>query len=62
MICGSCGTENREGRKSCSECAAPLAVACPACGAANQPGEKFCGECATLLPAAGMGVQASATS
>ncbi len=50
MTCGSCGTENREGRKFCSECAAPLAVACPACGAPNQPGEKFCGECATLLP------------
>jgi class 3 adenylate cyclase/tetratricopeptide (TPR) repeat protein len=60
MTCGSCGTENREGRKFCSECAAPLAVACPACGAPNQPGEKFCGECATLLPAAGMGVQAPA--
>ncbi len=52
MICGSCGTENREGRKFCSECAAPLAVACPSCGASNQPGEKFCGECATPLPGA----------
>jgi class 3 adenylate cyclase/tetratricopeptide (TPR) repeat protein len=49
MICASCGTENREGRKFCSECAAPLAVSCPACGAPNQPGEKFCGECATPL-------------
>ena len=57
MICGSCGTENREGRKFCSECAAPLAVACPACGAPNQPGEKFCGECATPL-AAGAGAPA----
>ena len=55
MTCGSCGTENREGRKFCSECAAPLAVACPACGALNQPDEKFCGECATLLPSAGAG-------
>ena len=60
MTCGSCGTENREGRKFCSECAAPLAVACPACGAPNQPGEKFCGECATLLPAAGTGAPALA--
>jgi class 3 adenylate cyclase/tetratricopeptide (TPR) repeat protein len=49
MICANCGTENREGRKFCSECAAPLAVACPSCGAANQPGEKFCGECASPL-------------
>ena len=50
MICAACGTENRAGRKFCSECAAPLAVVCPACGAANEPSEKFCGECATPLP------------
>jgi len=53
MICGSCGTANREGRKFCSECAAPLALGCPACGAANEPGERFCGECAGPLPGAG---------
>ncbi len=51
MICGACGTENRTGRKFCSECAAPLSVACPKCGAANEPSEKFCGECATPLGA-----------
>jgi class 3 adenylate cyclase/tetratricopeptide (TPR) repeat protein len=49
VICSKCGTENRPGRKFCSECAAPLAAACPSCGAANQPGEKFCGECAAPL-------------
>ncbi len=51
MICSACGTENRAGRKFCSECATPLSVACPACGAANEPSEKFCGECATPLAA-----------
>ena len=51
MICSSCGTENRSGRRFCSECAAPLALACASCGAANQPGEKFCGECAAPLSA-----------
>ncbi len=51
MVCSNCGTENRPGRKYCSECAAPLAAACPACGAANEPGEKFCGECAATLVA-----------
>ena len=51
VICGNCGTENREGRKFCSECAVALAVSCPSCGAPNQPGEKFCGECATPLAA-----------
>jgi class 3 adenylate cyclase/tetratricopeptide (TPR) repeat protein len=49
MTCPSCGTENREGRKFCSECGTALASACPSCGAANEPGEKFCGECGTPL-------------
>jgi class 3 adenylate cyclase/tetratricopeptide (TPR) repeat protein len=51
MTCPSCGTENREGRKFCSECGTALALACPSCGAANEPGEKFCGECGAALPA-----------
>jgi class 3 adenylate cyclase/tetratricopeptide (TPR) repeat protein len=49
MICGSCGAENRAGRKFCSACGAPLAVACPSCGAANEAGDRFCGECASPL-------------
>ena len=51
MLCPSCGTENREGRKFCSECGTALALACPACGAANEPGERFCGECGSPLTA-----------
>jgi class 3 adenylate cyclase/tetratricopeptide (TPR) repeat protein len=51
MTCPSCGTENREGRKFCSECGTALASGCPSCGAANEPGEKFCGECGTTLGA-----------
>ncbi len=53
MICSSCGTENRSGRKFCSQCAAPLAVGCPVCGAANEPGDRFCGECASALAPTG---------
>ncbi len=53
MICANCGTENRSGRKFCSECASPLASACPTCGALNESGEKFCGECATPLATTG---------
>jgi class 3 adenylate cyclase len=49
VICGSCGAENRAGRKFCAECGSALAVRCPACGASNEPGEKFCGECGTAL-------------
>ncbi len=52
MVCSNCGAENRAGRKFCSECASPLALACPSCGAINQVGERFCGECATPLAGA----------
>src|SRR5713101_7646534 len=47
--CSKCGTDNREGRKFCADCGAPMIAACPRCGAANQPSEKFCGECGAAL-------------
>src|SRR6266545_7095053 len=49
MICPDCGTENREGRKFCSDCGRVLPLLCPACGTANEPGERFCGECGSAL-------------
>jgi len=49
MRCSKCGSDNREGRKFCATCGAPLVVTCPKCGATNQPGERFCGECGTAL-------------
>ncbi|MFZ0680031.1 adenylate/guanylate cyclase domain-containing protein, partial [Candidatus Binatus sp.] len=49
MNCAKCGADNREGRKFCAKCAAPLARLCPQCGASNEPGEDFCGECAAPL-------------
>ncbi len=49
MICSSCGTENRPGRKFCSGCGSALALACPNCGAANEVEDRFCGECGTSL-------------
>jgi class 3 adenylate cyclase/tetratricopeptide (TPR) repeat protein len=52
MLCASCGTENRPGRKFCSKCGTALATACPACGAPNEVGDAFCGECGTALTAA----------
>jgi class 3 adenylate cyclase/tetratricopeptide (TPR) repeat protein len=51
MTCSSCGTENRAGRRFCSECGAALAVSCPACGTANEAGDRFCGECGSTLDA-----------
>jgi class 3 adenylate cyclase/tetratricopeptide (TPR) repeat protein len=49
MRCSKCGADNREGRKFCAKCAAPLARLCPRCGTSNEPGEDFCGECAAAL-------------
>jgi len=52
MLCLSCRTENREGRRFCADCGASLALACAACGFPNEAGEKFCGGCGTPLLAA----------
>jgi Double zinc ribbon/Adenylate and Guanylate cyclase catalytic domain len=52
MRCSKCGSDNREGRKFCAACGAPLVLACDKCSAANQPEEKFCGECGAPLPVA----------
>src|SRR5215472_1436958 len=56
MRCAKCGSDNREGRKFCAKCAAPLALLCPQCGASNEPGEDFCGECAAPLGRAPAGL------
>ncbi len=45
MNCPACHAENREGRRFCAACAAPLALACAGCGFVNEPGERFCGGC-----------------
>jgi class 3 adenylate cyclase/tetratricopeptide (TPR) repeat protein len=49
MLCPECATENRPGRKFCSQCGAALAQSCPSCGAPNDPADRFCGECGTEL-------------
>ncbi len=49
MRCPGCQAENREGRRFCAGCGAPLARACPECGFANEPDEKFCGGCGAAL-------------
>src|SRR4030095_2238147 len=54
MLCPRCRTENREGRRFCSKCAAPLAVVCSSCGFTNDPGDEFCGGCAQSLRATAM--------
>src|SRR5215469_10234613 len=51
MRCSKCGSDNRDGRKFCTNCGTPLVVTCPKCGAAIQPEEKFCGECGAAIGA-----------
>jgi class 3 adenylate cyclase/tetratricopeptide (TPR) repeat protein len=54
MRCSKCNRDNREGRKFCANCGAPLSITCPKCGVPNEPDERFCGECgAGLAGAAG---------
>src|SRR6516162_7923615 len=57
MQCPRCQAENREGRRFCAKCAAPLTVACPSCGFSNEPGEDFCGGCGAPLTVAGRPAQ-----
>jgi class 3 adenylate cyclase/tetratricopeptide (TPR) repeat protein len=49
MGCQGCGTSNAEGRRFCSQCGAPLAVACEACGSQNEATDRFCGRCGASL-------------
>ena len=62
MRCSKCGSDNREGRKFCAGCGAPLITTCPKCGAPNQPGERFCGECCTALGEAAPAAAADTTA
>ena len=41
MVCSSCGSENRAGRRFCSQCGAPLELRCASCGAANDAEDAF---------------------
>jgi class 3 adenylate cyclase/tetratricopeptide (TPR) repeat protein len=52
VTCPNCGTENRPGRRFCSQCGGALAVVCPSCGASNEPEDRFCGRCGSALEGA----------
>src|SRR5918996_4080778 len=49
MQCPRCQAGNRQGRRFCAECGAPLAHPCASCGFSNEPGEKYCGGCGLAL-------------
>jgi class 3 adenylate cyclase/tetratricopeptide (TPR) repeat protein len=50
-LCPRCQSENREDRRFCSKCGAPLSIVCASCGFSNDPGDQFCGGCAQPLRA-----------
>jgi class 3 adenylate cyclase len=58
--CAKCGSDNRDGRKFCGECGAPLNARCASCGAENEPTEKFCGDCGVALAGQVQAVSAKA--
>jgi predicted ATPase/class 3 adenylate cyclase len=62
MRCSKCGSDNRERRKFCTACGAPLVVTCPECGAINQPQERFCGDCGAGLSTKNATAQSPASS
>jgi class 3 adenylate cyclase len=45
MQCSHCHAGNRDGRRFCARCGAPLPRACASCGFENEPGDQFCGGC-----------------
>jgi hypothetical protein len=49
MRCSKCGSDNRETRKFCVQCGAPLAANCSRCRASTEPGDRFCGDCGASL-------------
>lgn len=58
IYCSQCGTQNRDGSKFCSNCAARLAppsgLICPMCSTANPVETVFCNNCgARLVPLIG---------
>jgi class 3 adenylate cyclase len=55
IVCATCGTDNRAGRRFCRSCGAELGAVCPACGAANEAGDRFCGTCGSALATAAAG-------
>src|SRR5215469_628209 len=62
MRCSRCGSDNREGRKFCTNCGTPLIATCPKCGALIEPDERFCGECGSAIGASTPRVPSSAQS
>ncbi|HEY2803624.1 MAG TPA: zinc-ribbon domain-containing protein, partial [Actinomycetota bacterium] len=49
QTCATCGTENVEGARFCSNCGSPLGRTCPNCGEAVAEEARFCSNCGHAL-------------
>src|SRR5215831_9411573 len=49
MQCLHCRVDNKDDRRFCTSCGAPLVVRCAACHFANDAGSTFCGGCGAAL-------------
>ena len=49
MRCEQCQHPNRDERRFCAACGAPMTTRCGACGFANQADEHYCGGCGAQL-------------
>ena len=49
MQCSRCQADNKDDRRFCSSCGAPLVVHCPSCNFANDADSVFCGGCGASL-------------
>ncbi len=49
MDCPACQTRNKDERRFCMNCGAPLPVKCANCGFTNDPGAQYCGGCGNSL-------------
>jgi class 3 adenylate cyclase/tetratricopeptide (TPR) repeat protein len=52
VICPRCQADNKDGRKFCTSCGAPLVLSCSNCGSPVEAGDRFCAECGTAVQAA----------
>lgn len=60
MRCTNCRSEIAAGKKFCTQCGAPAALACQSCGGVNAAGARYCGDCGCRLDDASIEVRRAA--
>jgi class 3 adenylate cyclase/tetratricopeptide (TPR) repeat protein len=49
MNCPTCGGDNPDGKRFCTDCGASLLAVCSTCGGQLAPGKRFCGDCGSQV-------------